>query len=143
MDTFGATVPNANPYASPNIPAEKQVTPAGFVSELPQWAVGRAAAIGSEADMLVWTIVLGLCFCPPVLLLMFPWYGFRLFSWYQLNALFDELREPNGFSPHSQVAIKFQDALVRLWIGTILGAVFWGIFGLIMFVQIATAPRPQ
>ena len=74
---------------------------------------------------------------------MFPWYGFRLFSWYQLDALYDELREPNGFSPHCQVAIKFQDAFVRLWIGTILGAVFYGIFGLIMLVQIATTPRPQ
>jgi len=132
---IGTTAPSSNPYAAPSIPAVQQITASGFVSELTPPAVRQAAAIASEAEMLVWTLVLGMCICLPVLLLMFPWYGFRLICWYRLNGHFSELREPNGFSPHCQTAIRFQDALVKLWVGTILGAAFWAILAMMVVVQ--------
>ncbi len=92
--------------------------------------------------MLIWTIVLGLCICFPALLAMLPWYGFRLTSWYSLNSIYNDLREPNGFSPHCQVATRFQDALPKLWVGTIVGAFFWGIFGIVVLVQLIVPRHP-
>ena len=45
----------------------------------------------------------------------------------RLNANFAELRNPNAFSPHGDLAIRFQDARGRFIVGVILGGLFWGL----------------
>jgi hypothetical protein len=56
---------------------------------------------------------------------MLPWYAFRLWSWHRLNSRFAELRQPNAFSPHGQLAASFRECKTRLWIGVTLGAILW------------------
>jgi hypothetical protein len=56
---------------------------------------------------------------------MLPWYVYRLYCWHALEARFNELRNPNGFSPHGALAGQFQESRTRLWIGIIAGVIFW------------------
>ena len=127
---------DSNPFASPAaIDGESADAPRGapYEADLTEAGARRAGAIVSEADMVYWTIGLAtICFpiCGILWPFLLPWYAWRLWSWRSLNARFNELRNPNGFSPHGQLAGSFQDCLPRLWVGIVAGAIFWMLFAL-------------
>jgi hypothetical protein len=107
------------------------------VADLTPQGAREAKAIVSDASSAYLLVVLGLC-CWPVWLLLFPWFGYRLWSWYRLNRQFSELRNPYGFSVHGELAASFQDAKFRLWVGFVAGAIYWALSGLLLLLRIVT-----
>ena len=60
---------------------------------------------------------------------MFPWYGYRLYSWYELNRTYSELRNPTPrHSAHYSLALDFQAAKGKIWAGFIIGAIALALF---------------
>jgi hypothetical protein len=120
--------PHQNPYASPSDASPSDATssrPARSSDatefDLTEASARRAEAVVWDAQAVFLLALLGVCACAPVWLFMLPWYGYRLHCWNQLSNEFAELRNPNAFSPHGELAIKFRDAHGRLWIGVIAG----------------------
>ena len=119
-----------NPYApSASVDPQSSLPRARepHIADLTDAGAKRAKAIVAEADSVYWAILLAWCCCQPAWLLMLPWYSWRLWSWYQLNAQFNELRHPYGFSPHGELAASFQDSRLKLWIGVVAGSIFWSL----------------
>ena len=78
----------------------------------------------ADAERFYWVLFLSICFCRTAWLLMFPWYGYRLYSWYELNRTYCELRNPTPrLSDHYGLAQDFQAAKGRIWAGFIVGAI--------------------
>ena len=78
----------------------------------------------ADAQRLWWVVLLSLCVCRIAWILMFPWYGYRLYSWYHLNRTYSELRNPTPRrSAHYSLALDFQAAKGRIWTGFIIGAI--------------------
>ncbi len=129
--------PDENPYASPAavessrppLPRERPVF------DLTEAGVRRASAVVSDARSVFLVIVLAWCVCAPAWLVMLPWYAYRLYCWHRLNAQFAELRSPNAFSPHGELATKFKDARTRLWIGVIAGLAFWTLLAMVLGLE--------
>ncbi len=142
-DRFLATVaePNptattdSNPYASPVVTERSPNEPPVF--DLTEAGVRRVKAVVSDAQMVFLVILLAWCLCAPIWLVMLPWYLYRLYCWYALNAQFAELRSPNSFSPHGELAAKFKGSRGRLLVGIVAGLLFWliagGVFALRLF----------
>jgi hypothetical protein len=116
-----------NPFAAPvETHPQEQIARLRepHVADLTPEGARKAKAIVSDASSVYALVLLGLC-CWPIWLLLFPWYGFRLLSWYRLNRQFSELRNPYGFSSHGELAASFQDAKSRLWVGFVAGGIYW------------------
>lgn len=130
--------PDKNPYASPAAVESSEPTlsrePPAF--DLTEAGARRATAVVSDARSVFLVILLAWCVCGPAWLVMVPWYAYRLYCWHRLNAQFAELRSPNAFSPHGELAAKFKDARARLWIGVIAGAVFWSLLALVLVLEL-------
>lgn len=116
----------SNPYATPNIPDSTPLDKPAL--DLSDRGAHLAAIIVNSSDWVYMTIGLSCFCCVPVWGVMFPWFAFRLTGWYRLHHEFAELRHPNSLSPHSLIAVRFQDAKNRLILGTIIGFVFWLMF---------------
>jgi hypothetical protein len=124
---------DTNPYASPAILNESPSTfPCSgdvFVADLTPQAAKQARAIVDDAGRVYWVIFLSLCICRIAWLLMFPWYGYRLYSWYELNRTYSELRNPTPrHSAHYSLALDFQAAKGKIWAGFIIGAIALALF---------------
>jgi hypothetical protein len=116
-----------NPYAAP-APLEWDESPRvreDAVFDLTEHGAERAKAIASDAEMAIYLVLLAWCLCAPLWLVILPWYSLRLLAWHSLNRSYAELRNPNGFSPYAETAVRFQDARRKLWLAVIAGAVFW------------------
>lgn len=124
-----------NPYASPSVlqPIQQPADP--FVSDLTPSGARRAEAVVAEAAN-AYAVAAASMFCAPLAVFLFPWYSFRLWSWYRLNTQFSELRNPNSFSPHARLATAFQDAKIKLWVGWSAGLLCWLVWGSIWLVRI-------
>ena len=112
-----------NPYASPD--EIEQRSPPGYVADLTDEGARKAKAIVSDAENVYAALLFAWCCCGPAWFLLLPWYGWRLYSWYKLNNQFYELRYPNGFSPHGELAGSFQDSKFKLWVGVVAGGIFF------------------
>jgi len=114
-----------NPYASPaalNESATTVVWDGPFVADLTPYAVKRAAAIVADAGRVYLLIFLSLCICRIGWLIMGPWYAYRLYSWYEMNRTYSELRNPRPrVSAYYSLALDFQAAKTRLWVGFVVG----------------------
>ena len=125
------------PPAEPDVPQDAPRIREPYVADLTPDGARQAKAIVSDASSAYALVVLGLC-CWPVWLLLFPWFGYRLWSWYGLNRQYGELRNPNGFSEHGELAVSFQDSKFRLWVGFVAGSIYWGLAVLNLLLQLAT-----
>jgi hypothetical protein len=119
---------DTNPYASPAIlnesPSNFYSSGDTFVADLTPQAAKRARVIVDDAGRVYWVIFLSLCICRIGWLLMFPWYAYRLYSWYDLNRCYSELRNPTPrHSAHYTLALDFQAAKGKIWAGFIVGAI--------------------
>ena len=138
LDDESPQAVDANPYASPREGGEARPGPSSDLTESgARWAadiVRDAGGFGLAA------VIFG---CPCFLLWPFilPWYAFRLCCWYALNSRFAELRNPNSFSKHGELATRFQDAKLRLWLLAGLGVVYLLLLGLVIANAI-TNPNP-
>ena len=112
-----------NPYAAPTVSERDQQSLSGEppVFDLTEEGARRAASIVSAAQSVLLAVSLAWCLCAPAWLLLLPWYTSQLLGWYQMRSQFIELRNPNAFSPHGELVVKFQDAWLRLLIGVIVG----------------------
>ncbi len=113
-----------NPYASPALLNQSQtvVFDSPFVADLTPYAVKRAAAIVADAGRVYLLIILSLCVCRIGWLVMGPWYAYRLYSWYEMNRTYSELRNPRPrVSAYYSLALDFQAAKTRLWVGFVVG----------------------
>lgn len=120
--------PDSNPYTSPGIlmkqPVVAQFIGEPFVADLTPHAAKRARAIVVDAEHVYLALILSLCVCGFAWFLLFPWYSYRLYSWYELNSTYSELRNPNPrLSDHYGLAQDFQAAKGRMWSGFIIGAI--------------------
>ena len=99
------------------------------LSDLTPQAAKQARAIVADAGRVYLVIFLSLCICRIAWLLMFPWYGYRLYSWYELNRTYSELRNPTPrHSAHYSLALDFQAAKGKIWAGFIIGAIALALF---------------
>ena len=131
-----------NPYASP-ADAERGGEQRARIKpefDLTDSGARRAEGVVSTAQSFGLLWLLAVCFCLPALAAILPWYGFRLYQWYRLNAEFAELRHPNAFSPHGDLPSKFQDAWRPLVIGTVLAAVFAAFFIVVTLLNAIAPP---
>jgi hypothetical protein len=142
--TVGQPV-DSNPYASPAILNENPDRFHGsgemFIADLTPEGAKRARAIVDDAGRVYWVIFLSLCICRIAWLLMFPWYGYRLYSWYVLNRTYSELRNPTPrLSAHYGLALDFQAAKGKVWAGFIVGAIaFFLYFGVLLLAALSEA----
>lgn len=138
LDDDGPQPIDPNPYASPEGPAETYAPRGrGPYNDLTPGGARQAEAVVRDAESVGKVLLFTLCCCSIAWPLIFPWYAFRLVSWYSLNAQYNELRFPNSFSNHGALAARFQDAKLRLWIGTIVGVVFGTLVVLALVSRIA------
>jgi uncharacterized Zn finger protein (UPF0148 family) len=119
--------PSDNPCAPPasDESDEQPRDRPGLAFDLTEPAARRAEAVASAASSVAIVIAFVLCVCGPAWAFMLPWYGYRLLCWYRLNGEFAELRHPNSLSPHGELAVRFQDAWIRLVCAIAFGSVFW------------------
>jgi hypothetical protein len=103
-------------------------------SDLTVNGVLQAKAMVRDAKLLPYTLLAALG-CALIGFLMLPWYAYRLWSWYRLNARFEELRHPNPRSRDGELAASFQDCQLQLWAGMAVGAVLWVILALYLVVR--------
>ena len=132
-----AVASDLNPYAPPQ---SSQTHGAPRNLELTEADANWARIIVSDAEYMPWLLVASLCCCTIPMPLMLPYYAYRLANWTKLDSTFSELHSPNSFSPHGQLAAKFQDARLRLILGVAFGAFFYAaalVFGVIRLLQVA------
>lgn len=139
--------PDLNPYASPAIlsdfPGHLPLSDDLFVADLTPRAAKRASAIVADAARVYWVILLSLCVCRIAWVLMFPWYGYRLYSWYELNRTYSELRNPTPRrSAHYSLALDFQAAKGRIWTGFIFGSIAFLLMTALMIIGAMSEPSP-
>ncbi|WP_425614747.1 hypothetical protein NA78x_004622 [Anatilimnocola sp. NA78] len=122
-----------NPYASPAGVEATDDAPRDPQFDLTEAGARQAAAIVAESKSIFYALGAGCCFWP-IFLLVIPWYGYRLYCWSQLNSRFAELRYPNGFSSHAELAVSFQKAKRWLYVGLSL-SIFFSVVVTIMLVS--------
>lgn len=128
--------PSSNPYAAPSIEATEADPPKKGLPkfDLTERAVKEVEGLVSDAKF-VWVAALTtFCCCQLVGPLMFPWYGFRLWRWKKLREQFEELRNPNSFSPHGKLAGDFEEAWLWLVIGMGIG-IFYTVLAFIAVIM--------
>lgn len=132
--TPASPTPDANPYASPQSEAHSELAgePEG---ELPPAIVKQAEAVVFAAETLRGALLM-VCCCAPLWYALLPYYGFQLWRWFQLNGNYQTLAEPNSFSPHGELAVRFQEARIRLIAGVIVGLILCGLLALGYAVRI-------
>lgn len=133
-----AEPPDANPYASPSLPAEqaRHYSP-GVVSDLTADGARRAEALVKDADTVWIVLLLAFTCCAPAGALALPWYAYRWYCWETLNSSFAELRSPHSLSPYGSFTGKFPAARVKLIAGVLLGVLWWCLAGLSMLARSA------
>jgi hypothetical protein len=138
VERQGTATPDPNPYASPVFTEKDQPRMPGEppVFDLTDAGARQAQVVVWVAQSVFWTILLAWCVCAPAWLVILPWYAYRLYCWHRLSAQFAELRSPNAFSPHGELAANFKDARSRLLIGVIAGCVFWTVFAVVIVVRV-------
>lgn len=118
---------DANPYAAP--PAEaadpELAEDDHFRPDLTSAGAERAKAIVRDAETFWLVVLTGLFACQPMFLVMLPWYAIRWRQWHMLHRRFAELRHPNSFSRHGDLAERFLAAKWKLVFGTQLSAAVW------------------
>ena len=135
VDGLRDTTSDQNPYASSEIiESDRSREPPVF--DLTDAGARRAKAVVSDAQFVVLTILLASCVCAPAWLVMLPWYSYRLFCWHGLNSQFAELRSPNAFSPHGELAVQFKDAHGRLLIGIFASFVIWTLVAFVVALDL-------
>jgi hypothetical protein len=120
-----AFVHDPNPYAAPQTEVAEPPRDDRLAADLTPSAAAWAESLAKEAEARWVLLLVGLICCQPILLLMLPWYGFRLWNWHVLNASYSELRHPNSFSPHGELAARFQEAHAKLVVGMVMSAIGW------------------
>lgn len=109
-----------NPYA-PFEQSKRSVAASRHpVFDLTDEAAQQAQTIVADAQVLPWVLIASFCVCTIPILLAFPYYVNRLIQWHSLDNNFSELHQPNSFAPHGKLAAEFQDAWLRLVIGSVL-----------------------
>lgn len=124
----------SNPYVAPAMEAERS-RPTGnsnAVLDLDDSAARHAKAIADDAAYAITAPLVGII-CAPIALIALPWFGYRLIMWHSLFNKYEELRHPNSFSPHAEVATRFRDARPQLWIGCALALVIWAVQAIALF----------
>jgi len=130
--------PDQNPYASPAVTARSRppLSREPPVFDLTEAGARQATAVVSDAQSVFLVILLAWCVCAPAWIVMLPWYVYRLYCWHRLNTQFAELRSPNAFSPHGELAATFKDARGRLLIGVVAGAAFWALLTVVLILDL-------
>lgn len=122
-----------NPY-SPPVEPEAPRPGSAEAFDLPDdqvWQVRFVLTTWKSVLLLTVACCLG-CFF--LYIPMFFWYGGKLFVWHYLNPKYNELRFPNAFSKHSQLASDFQDSYKPLWAGTLVGLMFLTLVGYFLYL---------
>jgi hypothetical protein len=122
---------DSNPYAAP------RPTDDNPEFDLTEYGAKRVRGVVGDAN-LVLPVVLISCVCMPAWFLTFPWYVYRTYCWYQLNATYSELRHPNSFSPHASLAIGFQEAYGKLILGVAVGGILWILLAMFFLARALT-----
>lgn len=118
---------DANPYSPPLAAASASILPEDdhFRADLTTAAADQAKAIVRDAEMFWLVVLVGIFVCQPSFLIMLPWYSVRWWQWNALHRRFAELRHPNSFSAHANLAERFLAAKWKLVLGTQLSAAVW------------------
>lgn len=115
-----------NPYAAPTVidPPASPNRSSNPDFDLTEKGAARAKAIVNEAGSV--RLLCGLaCICAPVWVLMLPWFSYRLYCWHDLNSTYAELRNPNSFSQHGELAADFVNAKSKIIVGMVVGGILW------------------
>lgn len=134
-----------NPYAAPlalnNSPEPAKSRLDVFVADLTPFAVRRASGVVDAAERVYWNIFLSYVTCIGAFIIG-PIYGYYLFSWYELNRTYSELRNPTvRRSDHYSLALDFQASKSRIWIGFIGSMIaFVVVLGLILLRVVTDSP---
>jgi hypothetical protein len=128
---------DSNPYAPPQTIDDQhgRFADGEPTLKLNERALRLAERIVSDAETHLPIMVALMCL-GPLALVLFPWYGYRLYQWYTLNNTFIELREPNSLSPHVDLALRFQKAPRSLLRATFFGASIWGAIIMIVIARL-------
>jgi hypothetical protein len=126
-----------NPYATPD---------GSTNSSLSEEAEGRAESVISSANSVNANSVAGLCLllavlgvCIPLWLLVLPWSTYQYLRWRRLHAQFPALRRETSYSPHGDIAARFQAAGSRLRLCIALGAFPWFVLAILIIFQLLSA----
>ena len=116
---------NPNPYASPSTPAADLPTVDPNAGRISTQDARKIAAIIKDASQ--WWLAIILClFCTAVgMIVVGPWYGFRLVSWHSFAKKYPFLLEANPL--RGSTAYKFQSAKWKLLCGLIIGLFLAGL----------------
>jgi hypothetical protein len=128
---------DSNPYASPQAAETDSPHRSGRkpVFDLTEFGASQADAVAAAGEAIPLVGLFAFCLCPPVWFVLLPWSAYRLFNWYQLNARFEELRYPNSFSPHVEIALRFQAVRVKLTAAVVVSLVFCALLSLIFIAR--------
>ena len=108
-----------NPYATPQIPAAKEVKPSQFPPNDQQ----KIEAIIKDAGQF-WLAIILCLFCVGIGSLIVPiWYGVRLGQWNKLSKKYLELGDPHAAA--GSLPAKFQSAQWKLIVGIVLGCLLF------------------
>lgn len=107
----------ANPYASPV--EESRIQDTGQF-DLDDRGTRHAERVVSGARVVYPLMLFSTLCCLPIFVVLLPYYGFLLVSWYSLRSRYNELRNPNSFSPNGQLAADFEDAHFKLVLAIVL-----------------------
>jgi hypothetical protein len=84
--------------------------------DLDDKGVRRLTELISGASSVYWAIPLCMC-CPPIYMVLIPYYSYLLFSWNRLRKRYRELQTPSSFSPNSALTSKFATSRTQLIVG--------------------------
>ncbi|KLU04964.1 putative signal peptide protein [Rhodopirellula islandica] len=111
-----------NPYAAGNV-SETSFSPG--TGGLPPDVVKKVEAIIKDARQF-WLAIVLCFFCSGIgLVIIFPWYLFRLFQWRSLAQQHPFLTEPNA--PTGSLPKRFQSAKLKLILGIVFGLLTFGL----------------
>ncbi len=122
-----------NPYAPP-LSAQSNDPQRNL--DLNEADANWARVLVSDAELMPWLLVTSLCCCAIPMPFMLPYYAYRLANWTKLDSMFADLHSPNSFSPHGRLATEFQDARIRLILGTGFGAFFYAVAFVIGLIKL-------
>ena len=130
-----------NPYAAPRHAASPR--PQLYKNEkLTERDASWAKSLAGDAKYAIAFTFAGILCVPRGFVLLF-WYSFRLYQWHRWNRRFEELRNPNSFSSHGQIAVQFQESRWKLTMALFLAGGFWFAvaavaFGKMVFIIVST-----
>lgn len=124
---------DGNPYQPPSDLVSALELDADL-QELTPAAIRKAEAIAADGES-VYLVLVGILCCGVLPAIAAPWYAYRLYSWYGMFRRYRDLRYPNSLSPNGALAVRFNDARIRLWIGLTPGLILWAILALVTIVD--------